>query len=150
VVTSSAAGPSLLAPTVAVRASFLAAMARFQAEGRGGCGDDSVLGQQIRRHSAMWTTPGGFADYVAWVRAEALPDTPRPPGIVASSDLWWIRGDVYLGRVSIRHALTDRLRDSGGHIGYDVVPPSVVRGTRPRCSPQRCGWLPGSGSTPRC
>ena len=45
-VTSSAAGPSLLAPTVAVRMSFLAAMSQFQAEGRGEPGDDSVLGQQ--------------------------------------------------------------------------------------------------------
>jgi predicted acetyltransferase len=122
VVTSSADGPSLLAPTVKVRVSFLAAMAQFQAEGRGEPGDNSVLGQQIRRHSATWTTLRGFADYVARVRAEALPDTPRPPGIVASTDLWWIRGDAYLGRVSVRHALTDRLQDSGGHIGYDVVP----------------------------
>jgi predicted acetyltransferase len=121
-VATSTAEPALLAPTVKVRVSFLVAMAQFQVEGRGEPGDDSVLGQQLRRYSATWTTPGGFAEYVASVRAEALPDTPRPPGIVASTDLWWIRGDAYLGRVSIRHALTDRLRDSGGHIGYDVVP----------------------------
>ena len=114
--------PSLLVPTVVVHASLLEAMAQYQAEGRGESGDDSVLGQQIRRYAATWTTLDGFADYVARVRAEALAQTPRPAGIVPSTELWWIRGDTYLGRVSIRHWLTDRLRDSGGHIGYDVVP----------------------------
>jgi predicted acetyltransferase len=116
------AGPSLLVPTVVVHASFLEAMAQFQAEGRGQADDDSTLGQRIRRYAATWTAPDGFAEYVARVRAEALAQAPGPAGIVPSTELWWIRGDTYLGRVSIRHWLTDRLRDSGGHIGYDLVP----------------------------
>lgn len=40
--------------------------------------------------------------------------------------LWWVDGDEYLGRLSIRHALTDLLREFGGHIGY-VVRPSARR-----------------------
>lgn len=35
-------------------------------------------------------------------------------------------GDEYLGRLSIRHELTDGLREFGGHIGY-VVRPSARR-----------------------
>jgi predicted acetyltransferase len=120
--------PILSAPTVRVHASFLAGTAQFQAEGRGQSDDDSVLGQQIRRYGGRWNTPEGFADYVTDLLAAALPDTPRPDGIVASTDRWWISGNAFLGRVSIRHALTERLRDSGGHIGYDVVPSARRQG----------------------
>jgi predicted acetyltransferase len=120
--------PMLSAPTVRVRASFLSGMAQFRAEGRGQPDDDSVLGQQLRRFGGQWNTQDGFVSYVAALLADALPDTPRPDGIVASTDLWWISGRTFLGRVSIRHALTDRLRDSGGHIGYDVVPSARCQG----------------------
>src|SRR5512142_869839 len=119
---------ALVAPTVAVHASFLAAMAEFRAEGRGRPDDDSMLGRQLRRYGGTWSAPDGFAGYVSALLADALPDTPRPAGFVESTDLWWISGSVFLGRVSVRHRLTDRLRDSGGHIGYDVVPSARRRG----------------------
>ena len=119
---------ALSVPTIRVHASFLAAIAQFRGEGREEPGDDSVLGQQLRRHGGRWNTPDGFADYVTALLAEALPDTPRPEGIVPSTDLWWISGSSYLGRVSVRLTLTDRLRDSGGHIGDDVVPSARRQG----------------------
>ena len=35
--------------------------------------------------------------------------------------LWWVdEEDEYIGRVAIRHRLTEPLREFGGHIGYDV------------------------------
>ena len=120
--------PTLSEPTVRVHTSFLAGMAQFRAEGRGQPDDDSVLGQQLHRYGSRWDAQDGFAGYVAALLTDALPDTPRPEGIVASTDLWWISGPTFLGRLSIRHALTDRLRDSGGHIGYEVRP-----------SERRCG-----------
>jgi len=40
--------------------------------------------------------------------------------------LWWVDGSELLGRLSIRHELTDALRELGGHIGY-VVRPSACR-----------------------
>lgn len=123
-----ALAPSLSRPNALVHDSFLTGMAEFRAEGRGAPDDDSVLGQQIRCHSDRWTSTAGFADYIAALLAEALPTTPRPEGIVPSTDLWWVRDRTYYGRVSIRHALTDRLRDSGGHIGYDVVPSARRQG----------------------
>lgn len=112
----------LSAPTTGVHASFLAGMAEFQAEGRGQADDDTAVGRQIRRYSEQWHTPAGFATFVDGLHAEALPNTPRPAGFVPSTELWWIAGATFLGRVGVRQALTDRLRDSGGHIGYDVVP----------------------------
>jgi predicted acetyltransferase len=44
------------------------------------------------------------------------------PGKVGDTTLWLADGDAYIGRISIRHALTDSLRILGGHIGYDVRP----------------------------
>jgi predicted acetyltransferase len=48
---------------------------------------------------------------------------------VPSTTLWLVehgeggeRGDEFLGRLSIRHALNDALRVIGGHIGYEVRP----------------------------
>jgi predicted acetyltransferase len=39
---------------------------------------------------------------------------------VHCTNLWWVDGEEYVGRMSIRHELNDWLRELGGHIGYDV------------------------------
>ena len=44
------------------------------------------------------------------------------PGHVPSTFLFAFHGPRIIGRVSIRHRLTDVLRQVGGHIGYVVVP----------------------------
>jgi predicted acetyltransferase len=45
-----------------------------------------------------------------------------PPDQVPASCLFAFDGDRIVGRVSIRHRLSDGLRRAGGHIGYVVVP----------------------------
>ncbi|AGL17530.1 GNAT family N-acetyltransferase [Actinoplanes sp. N902-109] len=114
--------PLLNPPTSAVRASFLAAMAEFQAEGRGVPADHSMLGREIRTWSPRWSDPAVFADYVRELRADALEETPRPDTFVPGTSLWWIDGTEYLGRLTVRHRLTAGLLEYGGHIGYDVRP----------------------------
>jgi predicted acetyltransferase len=116
----------LVAPTVEVHASFLAAMAEFRAEGR--TGDNSMIGHDLQEYSATWGTPEGFAAYVTALRADALQETPRPAAHVPSTTLWWVEGHDYLGRVSIRHRLTPTLLEYGGHIGYDVRASARRRG----------------------
>lgn len=118
--------PHLVAPTVTVRDSFLAAMAEFAADGGGGPDDHSSIGEDLR--SARWASDGGFEGYVDQVLAEALPATPRPPDRVACTTLWWVDGDEYLGRLAIRHELSPWLRQYGGHIGYAVRPSARRRG----------------------
>jgi predicted acetyltransferase len=118
----------LLRPTTQVRESFVAAMAEFRAEGRGAPEDRTMIGVEIRDHGSTWHTPEGFARYVTSLRAEADEDTPRPAGIVAATTLWWIDGADYLGRLAIRHRLTPRLLEGGGHIGFDVRPTARRRG----------------------
>jgi predicted acetyltransferase len=108
---------TLVAPTVAVHASFLAAVIEYQGEDR--CTDLDVN---------LLAAPDGFAAHVAVLDAEALPDTPRPAGIVPQTTLWWVDGAEFLGRISIRHHLTEALRQLGGHIGYDIRPTARRRG----------------------
>lgn len=105
-------------------ASFVEAMAEFRAEGRGGEHDRSMVGDEIR--DGRWETPEGFQRFVADLRAKAV-DEPAP-GRVRSTTWWWCEGTTYLGRIAVRHTLTDRLRQLGGHIGYDVRPTARRRG----------------------
>ena len=120
--------PRLLPPATGVQASFLTAMKEFQAEGRGEADDNSMLGREIHRSSGRWDDPAEFASYVRRLRADALEQSPRPKGHVPATTLWWTDGEEYLGRLAIRHRLTARLREVGGHIGYDVRPSARGRG----------------------
>jgi len=114
--------PVLIPPDARVHRSFVAAMAEFQAEGRGEPRDDSVTGNAIRAYANRWADPAEFAVYLRELDDEAREDSPRREGRVPQTTLWWVSGDEYLGRVSIRHRLTDHLREIGGHIGYDIRP----------------------------
>lgn len=120
--------PGLVAPTARVRASFLAAMTEFRAEDRGAAGDTSMIGSEIREHGARWSTADGFDDYLRWLHACRLEDSPRPPGHVPSTALWWVAGTDYLGRIAVRHQLTPSLVEAGGHVGYDIRPSARRRG----------------------
>jgi predicted acetyltransferase len=119
----------LTLPTVRVRRSFLTAMAEFRGEGRGSAGDSTMIGDEIRAFGRAWSyAPEGFAGYVQWLLAQALEDSPRPDGYVASTTMWWVEDDEYLGRIAVRHRLTAQLCEVGGHIGYDVRPSARRRG----------------------
>ena len=58
--------------------------------------------------------------------------TPLPgewvDGYVPQTVLWWVAGDEYLGRLSIRHRLTPHLLYHGGNIGFEVRPSARRRG----------------------
>ena len=108
--------PALITPDVRLKDSFLAAMAEFAAEGR--TGDGSGIGRDLEEWTGRWETDDGFAAYVAERVAEG--ERVVDPRWVLNTNLWWVDGDEYVGRMSIRHELNDWLREVGGHIGYDV------------------------------
>ncbi|MFR9755968.1 GNAT family N-acetyltransferase [Streptomyces sp. TR06-5] len=118
--------PELMLPTTAVRRSFVAAMAEFEAEGRSG--DGTSLGDDLAGFGGVWHEAEGFAAYVAAVRADECEETLRRAGFVPCTTYWYIDGDTYLGRFAIRHRLNDFLHEQGGHIGYDVRPSARRRG----------------------
>ena len=57
--------PTLITPTPAVHASFLAAMEEFRAEGRRHVHDDSALGAGTADSATRWHDPAVFERYVA-------------------------------------------------------------------------------------
>jgi Predicted acetyltransferase len=120
--------PRLIAPNARMRRSFVAAMEEFRAEGRGAMGRGSVLDGYVRDRAAEWTSDEAFGTFVSNLRAEQLEETPRPPHFVPDTELWWVEGDEFLGRIVVRHRLTPTLLEVGGHIGYDVRPSARRQG----------------------
>lgn len=108
--------PELVAPHTALQGSFLSAMAEFAAEDRKG--DRSGIGDDLETWSERWQSADGFAAYVAEKLAERT--AVANPDWVLCTNLWWVDDGEYVGRMSIRHELNDWLRETGGHIGYDV------------------------------
>lgn len=120
-----AMSPQLIAPTVAVRASFLAAMDEFLADGAD-LVPYSTMAHELRTWRGHWAAEDGFAEYVRTVGG--VVDHERADGVVPLSTRWWVDGDTYLGRVAFRHRLTPSLLTWGGHIGYGVRPGARRRG----------------------
>jgi predicted acetyltransferase len=84
-------------------------------------------GLEVTRDSLR--DPGAFADYCAFLLEQRDDAAPRPRAYVAFTELWLADGpdlDRWLGRISLRHELTEVLLEWGGHIGY-VVRPSARR-----------------------
>ena len=103
-------------------------MEEFRSEGRGTDDDRTVIGRYLRECTDAWSSDSAFAEFVAGVRAERLEETSRPEGYVPDTELWWVDGDEFLGRIGVRHRLTPMLLEIGGHIGYDVRPLARRRG----------------------
>jgi predicted acetyltransferase len=75
----------------------------------------------------------GYVEGMAWsVYLRGLADQQRGvdlgPGLVSATFLVAEHDGRLVGRVSIRHRLTDFLEREGGHIGYGVVPEFRNRG----------------------
>jgi predicted acetyltransferase len=107
----------LTRPSVNYHASFLAALVESRQEGRHAELDPQKLADRE-----------AFAGYVQALLDDELPDRPRPADRVPQTTLWWVVDGRFVGRVSVRHALNDSLRQRGGHIGYEVRPSSRGRG----------------------
>jgi predicted acetyltransferase len=119
--------PDLVPPLVAVHRSYLEGLDEFRAEGRLAPADNTALADEASGVPPL-DDSAGFAHYVDGLRALALEETPRRDGWVPATHLWYVDGDVWLGRVVIRHRLTPTLLEKGGHIGYDVRPSMRRRG----------------------
>jgi len=103
--------PRLATPDTPFHASFLAALAEYHEERR-----------HLELGLATMRDPVNFGRYVAALRAEEHLKTDDHSSRVPQTNLWWVEGDEYLGRIAIRHRLNDGLRSIGGHIGYEIRP----------------------------
>ena len=123
----------LVLPDVSCHASFLQALHEYQSKGT-----------YLEVPAAPLADPHEFARYVVALRDDArnggslwrylkqlsgrAPWQPPSSGWAPQTAYWWVDGDEYLGRLNLRHFLTDDLLRRGGHIGYDVRPSARRRG----------------------
>jgi predicted acetyltransferase len=125
--------PHFEPPNACFHASWLAALDEYHAEGRHGA-LDAVLFEHLEEFARYCVAlneavvlPGEPDLYLA-----RLHGRPRPgewvDGYVPQTVLWWVAGDAYLGRLSIRHVLTPHLLYHGGNIGFEVRPSARRRG----------------------
>ena len=110
--------PALTNPDVRLHASFVTAMSE----------EPGSAAYLFRGDEAMLADSEVFAGYVAQLIADQREQSPRPPGFVPGTTLWWVDGDEFLGRIAIRHRLTEQLRTVGGHIGYWIRPSARRKG----------------------
>ena len=103
--------PRLATPDTQFHASFLAALVEYHEERR-----------HLELSLATMRDPVNFGRYVAALRAEEHLRTDGHSSRVPQTNLWWVEGDEYLGRIAIRHRLNDGLRSIGGNIGYEIRP----------------------------
>ena len=69
-----------------------------------------------------------FGAYVRKIRSQEQGEN-LGFGHVPSTMFWMIdENNEYVGRISLRHELTEFLKSYGGHIGYDVIPSSRKNG----------------------
>lgn len=123
----------LVTPHARFHRAFLTAADEFTAAGQGHYAnllcwpcDEHFAGVEFTREDLE--SPEVFADYAGFIAAQRFEDTPRPSTYVPCTELWMVSGDRYLGRISLRHTLTDLLLTWGGHIGYGVRPSARRRG----------------------
>lgn len=49
-------------------------------------------------------------------------ETHPKPGLVEDTIYWATEADLVVGRIALRHRLSENLKEFGGHIGYEVRP----------------------------
>lgn len=123
----------LVVPHRRFHRSFLAAADEFVAAGEeqyahllDWAKDDTFAGIRFTREELE--SPATFGDFVEFLRAQREPHAPRPRDFVPCTELWIAEGATYLGRISLRHELTEVLFTWGGHIGYAVRPSARRQG----------------------
>lgn len=104
----------LVRPSIEYKESFIEAIKEFQEEGRNI--DFSI--EELEKD---------FDSFLRKLENESL-GVDLKPGRVRQTVFWLVEGGVYLGRVSVRHELTEHLRKEGGHIGYEIRPSQRRKG----------------------
>jgi predicted acetyltransferase len=104
----------LTRPSVDLRDGVLEGLREFQREG-------------LSSYAAI-DVDAIAADFARYVRDESAKADRPAAGNVPQTELWATVERTYVGRIAIRHRLSDALERIGGHIGYDVRPPFRGRG----------------------
>lgn len=107
----------LVKPDIRYKKSFLEALSEYQSE------KISIKHNRNRHYNNLDKNDlvKDFADYVAAELAKE-DSSNLPITYVSESVFWLIDNEEFIGKVNIRHQLTEKLKQTGGHIGYDIRP----------------------------
>jgi predicted acetyltransferase len=112
--------PELIEPTTTLRDSWLESAAEWGDEHQDGAGLWEAANLALN-------TPEGFAAWLGRLREQGASEEVTPDRVPAT--FWWIVEDgTYLGAITLRHVLNEKLLEAGGHIGYGVRPSARGRG----------------------
>lgn len=103
----------LVQPDIKYKDSFIAGAKEF-------FGEDSLRAKDYQKLN-FDELQTDFTSYVKKLLSQSKGEN-LPEGYVPQTTYWLIEGEEFIGRVSIRHTLTDHLLKLGGHIGYDIRP----------------------------
>lgn len=111
----------LVVPSGEYKRSFIEAVKEFQAD------DDYTHRNRWYRALSIPELGADFDSFIArelgHARGENLPE-----GYVSCTEYWLVDRGMYIGRASVRHRLTEKLMQIGGHIGYDIRPSERGKG----------------------
>lgn len=107
----------MVKPDIRYKKSFLEALSEYQSE-------KINIKHNRNRHYNNLDKDDLIKDFNAYVSSELAKEKSLniPAGYVAESVYWLIDHEEFIGKVNIRHQLTEKLKQAGGHIGYDVRP----------------------------
>ncbi|MCR4325820.1 MAG: GNAT family N-acetyltransferase [Patescibacteria group bacterium] len=111
----------LIEPSTEYKNSFIEAVKEYK--------EDTVDSFRHAKYREL-SLPELEADFGGFVARELGKSEGEnlPEGYVPQTDYWLVDGSEFIGRVSIRHSLTEHLRQLGGHIGYDIRPSKRRKG----------------------
>lgn len=95
----------LIEPDESWRTAFLAMAAEFVADG------------DRRYQQALDDWPTYLGSLQAFATGNHL-----APGKVRETSYWGVHGSILIGVIRVRHTLTPRLAEIGGHIAYEIRP----------------------------
>lgn len=103
-------------------------MASFVEAMREGYSRDSLRPETPETVAAIASRPDWFLGQVLDPPTTVVLPDGTLGDRVPETVLWCVEGDEFLGSVSVRHRLNERLEQWGGHIGYAVRPSARGRG----------------------
>jgi predicted acetyltransferase len=107
----------LVRPDILYRDSFLEALREYE--------EGPLAGERrktIPNHYEGLSSPKLSEDFQSYVDGLLAQEKLAAQMLVPSTVFWLIEGECFIGRVSVRHYLSERLLLMGGHIGYDIRP----------------------------
>ncbi len=103
----------LILPTITYKDSFLKAVKEYHAV--------KVADRRNIYSLNIEELENDFPSYISKLLSES-DGKDLPEGYVPQTTYWLVDNGEFIGRVSIRHVLTEFLLKEGGHIGYDIRP----------------------------